>query len=153
MKTSLVVFLALLPISVNAVAQQYSVISVKRSVSDIDPNAGVKTTMRYIGTLGGSGSQGNSINPSGQVAGQAYTANDAALHAFLYANGKMLDLGTFGGSISQGRSINARGEVAGVAYTENNAAFRAFVYRDGSMHDLGTLGGSVSQANGINDSG
>ena len=109
--------------------------------------------MQDLGSLGGTNSYANGINASGQVVGVAYTAGDAADHAFLYSGGAMQDLGTLGGSNSSANGINASGQVVGYANTAGYAAQHAFLYSGGAMQDLGTLGGSNSSANGINASG
>ena len=44
-----------------------------------------------LGTLGGATSKGYGVNASGQVTGEAATA-EGEFHAFLYANGVMRDL-------------------------------------------------------------
>src|SRR5689334_4315033 len=51
-------------------------------------------------SLGGSFSEGFSINDLGQVTGESTTRT--AGRAFLYSNGQMRDLGTLGGSFSEG---------------------------------------------------
>src|SRR5437899_963006 len=94
------------------------------------------------GTLGGCCSAGLGINESGQATGWAYSANNAAAHAFLYSGGSMQDLGGLGGN-SQGNAINASGQVAGYSYLApppTYGAQHAFLYSGGSMRDLGTLG-------------
>lgn len=48
--------------------------------------------MKDIGTLGGSASQGNSINNKGQITGWAHIKDNAGRAAFLYSDGKMIDL-------------------------------------------------------------
>jgi probable HAF family extracellular repeat protein len=47
-----------------------------------------------LGTLGESNSYGEGINSGNQVTGSSDTPGDASSHAFLYSNGKMLDLNT-----------------------------------------------------------
>jgi uncharacterized repeat protein (TIGR01451 family) len=110
-------------------------------------------TITDLGTLGGSFSQGNGINASGQVTGFSYLTGDAAYHAFLYSAGTMADLGTFGGSYSEGRSINSSGQVTGYSYLADDNEYHAFLYSGGTTNDLGTLGGFATDGRGINDSG
>jgi probable HAF family extracellular repeat protein len=115
-----------------------------------------------LGTLGGTLSHGFGINASGQVAGNSYTIENAAIHPFLWTPtttagaATMVDLGTLGGDTSvfgvSGWGVNDSGHVAGWSYTNGNAEIHAFLY-DGVMHDLGTLGGRDSFGHGINASG
>jgi probable HAF family extracellular repeat protein len=110
--------------------------------------------MHDLGTLGGTGSQAFGINASGQVVGQAYTAGDAAYHAFLYDGTTMQDLGTLpGGTTSIAHGINDSGRVVGEATVVGAAIAHAFLYIGSAMLDLGTLGGNYSWAYGINNSG
>jgi probable HAF family extracellular repeat protein len=125
--------------------------------------------MSDLGTLGGSASYAYAINnaSSPQIAGAAYTAGDAALHAFLSTNGVKTDLGTLG-SPSAGYGINSAAYgvndqvqvvVVGGADTSTgipgfNGPTHAFSWSAaGGMTDLGTLGGSTSAAYGINNAG
>ena len=109
-----------------------------------------------LGTLGGTYSGAYGINASGQVVGFAYTAGNAAAHAFRYSGGAMSDLGTLGGTYSYARGINASGQVVGQADTAGNAAQHAFLYSGSTMTDLNSLVGSgwtITDASGINDLG
>jgi probable HAF family extracellular repeat protein len=48
-----------------------------------------------LGTLGGAEGHAHAVNEHGQVVGYAYTAGNAALHAFSWTpNDGMIDLGT-----------------------------------------------------------
>jgi probable HAF family extracellular repeat protein len=49
-------------------------------------------TIRDLGRLGQGGSQGNAIDSGGRVVGATYTSSNTAVHAFLYADGSMVDL-------------------------------------------------------------
>jgi probable HAF family extracellular repeat protein len=112
------------------------------------PN-GPTGTMRDIGTLGGTQSQGVAINASGQVTGDSLTAGDQALHAFLY-DGTMHDLGAVGDRSSNGIGINNVGHVVGVA--SDGATYRAFL-NDGARHYLVSDEDGPSSVAGINASG
>ena len=117
--------------------------------------------MHSLGTLGGLWSEGYAINDLGQVTGTAYTENDSATHAFLWAGGRMKDLGVlfkFPGATSWGMGINLHGNVVGFSDCLCQVRYHAFVYRNGRMLDLNNLippgsGWALTQANGINDAG
>lgn len=114
-------------------------------------------TMTEINPLGGTyGGTAYDINNAGQVAGGAYTAGNAANHAYVYntSNSTATDIGAqiAGSGTSEARSINDAWQVAGWYYT-NTFAQRAFLYNGSGVTDLGTLGGGNAYATGINDSG
>lgn len=79
------------------------------------------TTVVNIGTLGGSESYAYGINDSAQVVGMSeYTggSNSTLDHAFLYANGAMIDLNTLisptsGWTLVSATAINDNGQIAG----------------------------------------
>jgi probable HAF family extracellular repeat protein len=127
------------------------------SAQQPDPST-VRYDVIYLGSLGGTSPSGPetgeafAINERGELAGYSISACDNTIHAFLYSNGRMIDLGTLGGSISAATAINESGQVVGWSYNSNNES-RAFLYSDGRMTHLGTLGGAYSTAKGINDTG
>ena len=105
-----------------------------------------------LGTIKGfEKSCAHGINSRGQVVGASYNGIWATGHAFLYSDGKMIDLGTLGGESSQAVGINDNGQVVGWSET-TGAARHAFLYSEGRLKDLGTLGGS-SWATAINSAG
>ncbi len=103
-------------------------------------------TMKDLGTLGPSGSPGESvaygINASGQVVGEADLEDFGGTHAFLWENGQMRDLGTLAGSYSVAYDINDNGQVVG------ESASRGFLWQSGAMTELVGITPSA-----INDSG
>jgi probable HAF family extracellular repeat protein len=88
-------------------------------------------TMVDLGTLGGSMSDANGINNSGQVVGQSFTSN-FSYHAFLYTDGIMFDLNTLltsqdefmlGGAIA----INDAGQIIAYGSDFTTANYGAFL--------------------------
>jgi probable HAF family extracellular repeat protein len=101
-----------------------------------------------LGTLGGPASQAHGLNAKGWVVGEAITAGGQD-HAFLYRDGKMVDLGVTS-AISTARSVNDRGQVAGSYYAKN---YQAFLSSDSKVADLGTLGSAYSVTFAVNAAG
>jgi probable HAF family extracellular repeat protein len=96
-------------------------------------------TITDLGTLGGTTSMANAINSSGQIAGTATTAGDAASHAVRYVSGSLQDLGTLGGTSSFGNAINSLGFVAGSSQLSGSDVFLESFYWSptSGIHDLG----------------
>jgi probable HAF family extracellular repeat protein len=113
-------------------------------------NVAATYSVKSLSTFGGKSSIAYAVNSSGQIVGSAQS-KDNRRHAFLYENGKMLDLGTLGGNYGEAVAINSSSQIVG--YSDTGSGFHAFLYDHGKMHDLGTLGGQTSHAMGINGSG
>ena len=94
-----------------------------------------------LGTLAGQGglySLASGINDAGQTTGPSETAAGGSVHAFLYTDGRMIDLGTLGGANSYGLGVNDQSNVTGYSDTAAGGQ-HAFLYRDGQMIDLAPL--------------
>jgi probable HAF family extracellular repeat protein len=104
--------------------------------------------------LGGTWSQAEGINDSGQVVGYYSTgaASARVFEAFLYNGTKKRDLGDLGGESAIAMAINNSGQVVGYSSLADNST-HAFSSDGTHMSDLGTLGGSSSVAYSINDKG
>lgn len=123
-------------------------------------------SLTILDTLGGCCSDGHGINDAGSVAGNAFTSNNAALHAALWRRGVIVDLGTLGGlnsNTAEEQVVNDRDMVAGFSDTPTpdpngedfcffgtNQVCRPFVWDKGVLTPLPTFGGTNAQANGIN---
>jgi probable HAF family extracellular repeat protein len=82
-----------------------------------------KGKMIALGTLGGTTSVAWSVNNSGEVVGAAMLPNDPLDHAFLYDNGKMIDLNSLispslGIILDSATGINGQGWIAATATIE-----------------------------------
>src|SRR5262249_54752563 len=111
------------------------------------------------GTLGGkfTSSTAVAINEHGEVIGDVSSSAAGKAHAFLWRQGRMVDLGTLGGKFtsSDAVAINGSGQVIGNAYAgyPGLGPSRAFLWSNGRLRDLGDLGGGSSEATGINAGG
>lgn len=128
-------------------------------------------TVTNLASLGGTSSQGSSINTFGMIAGFSKTANDANTHAAIWWFGTKKDLGTLGGANSAvlWPVKNDLGVVSGIAQTDrpnplneswscsafisyDGNACVGFVWAFGKMQALPPLpGGYNSFATGTND--
>ena len=107
-----------------------------------DDGDGNNALMTPLGTLPGTGGESfgtnswaRDINDAGLIVGEADTG-DYVTHAFLYANGAMLDLGTLGGAASSACAINENGQIVGWALNAAGAP-RAFVIIPADADDDG----------------
>lgn len=93
------------------------------------------------------------INRHGVVVGASPRAGDLRPHAFIYADGVMVDIDQRpGNTYSVGLAINDAGHATGYASFEGVTNWNAMLYRDGILHDLGTLEGyDLGSGNSINN--
>jgi probable HAF family extracellular repeat protein len=131
-------------------------------------------TVYNLGTLGGTVSSGNAINPLGWVLGNSNLAGDQVTRAAVWIDGMQFDLGTLGGanSVIDWPVHNNRGVISGFAETAEvdklgeawscSAFFPqpptlhvclGFRYFAGTMTALPTLGGPNGYAAGANERG
>ena len=90
-----------------------------------------------LGTFGGSYGEAVNVNARGDVVGYATDAIGMS-HAFLWKNGRLLDL--VPGQSSQGNGINDAGQVTG-HYTTSDRQSLGFVWSNGTLRTLPTLSG------------
>lgn len=97
-----------------------------------------------LGTLGGFCSEATCINDLGQIVGWSETPTPGERHAFLWANGVMIDLGP-----GEARGINNLGQVVG------RSDEGACLWQNGTRVNLNNLicPESLERAEAINDSG
>ncbi|MBS1724531.1 MAG: hypothetical protein JSS66_16435 [Armatimonadetes bacterium] len=112
------------------------------------------SSLKDLGTLGGSFSVALGISPNGSfIVGQSALANGKA-HAFLYtvSTGVMKDLGTLGGQSSSANSVNDSGVVVG---SSNNVLGNrvAAIWQNNTVYPTQNLGGANSEAYFINNDG
>jgi probable HAF family extracellular repeat protein len=129
----------------------------------------------HLPSIGGTRSQGNSVNNRGWVAGFSRLAGEQSRRAALWQDGLITDLGTLGGPNS---SVawpvkNNRGIIVGISQTAepeplgerwscsaffsipNDVGYKClgFVWERGVMRALPTLGGNNGFAAGVNSRG
>lgn len=93
----------------------------------------------------------NALNERGHVAGTSIGASGS--RAFLWRDGRMVDLGTLGGGSSQAAAVNNQDQVVGMSETADGVT-HAFLWEEGVMTDIGALAGpGTSRATDINDRG
>ena len=91
------------------------------------------------------------MNDKGQIVGQSVT-NKGYTHAFLWENGKMIDLGTLGGKTSRAMGINNKGQVVG-GTEDTKGSYRPFIWD--KVQGMRELGKGLDEGNAIsiNDKG
>jgi probable HAF family extracellular repeat protein len=100
-----------------------------------------------IGTLGGTYSEGTSINNRGEIAGISTVANGAT-HLFLYTQGHMHDLGTAAGQTFASAALNDRGEI--LASTAGSGGVGAsYLYRNNTFFKLPFPGSGINNSTEI----
>jgi probable HAF family extracellular repeat protein len=125
--------------------------------------------VKDLGALGGTFSLGVGINNEGLVGGDASLRHNAALHAFLWQQGKghKIDLGTLGGPNSEiNGKPNEQGVATGLSETSNpdplgedfcffgsGLICLPFVWQNDAITALPTLGGNNGIANYVNNLG
>jgi probable HAF family extracellular repeat protein len=106
-----------------------------------------------LDSLGGTSSEANGINASGQVAGSSFTTGNSHYDAVRWTGIAATNLGNLGGKDAYGLGINASGQVAGYSYLPGSSVLHAVRWTETIATDLGTLGGTHSNGFGINTSG
>jgi probable HAF family extracellular repeat protein len=113
----------------------------------------VNGVIEDLGTLGGPTSSAEDINERGQITGTSDTAS-GGIHAFLWDNGRMIDLGAVvPDGVTLGSGLNNAGLVVGAGVVENGE-FHALLFAGRAIVDLGALpGDTFSAAFAINERG
>ena len=132
---------------VNAVKRHVNACFVLVALSTMSADA----DLINLGTFGGTMSQAEDINESGQVVGTAYNAAGDP-RPFLYENGVLTDLGTLGGPRGFGEAINNHGTAVGQS-NHSSAIFdsRVSVFAGGGVSTFGP--GEQTRGYAINDNG
>jgi probable HAF family extracellular repeat protein len=105
----------------------------------------------HSSTLFPQGTKAYGINDSGVVVGQGLL-DSSSFHAFVYANGVMVDIGPPGSFQASAVAINDAGQVLGNYYTAPGNA-GPFIYANGKFTYLGQPSGTSVNAAGINSVG
>jgi probable HAF family extracellular repeat protein len=107
-----------------------------------------------LGSLGGT-TLATAINDSGIIVGYSYVPS-GVYHAFVYADGKMIDAGTLPGmDRSQLAAVNSAGVAVG--FSSNGGEPTPVIYAGGRLADLSALvdttAYTLGSASGIDDEG
>ncbi len=102
--------------------------------------------LKDLGTLEGYSlySEANWINDASEIVGESDAMSEAGVfssHAFLWKNGRMVDIGTVAGdACGVAVSINSRSQIVGFGSADCNQEDHAFLWENGGPTvDLGTL--------------
>ena len=105
-----------------------------------------------LGTLGGNDGTAHGINDRGDIVGNDTVAGGNQAHAFLFRDGRLIDLGVLPGGAGGGAfEINETGVIVG--RSSSSAAPHSFRWEDSRVSDIGKLGGIGSYATAINNKG
>jgi probable HAF family extracellular repeat protein len=110
-----------------------------------------KLTDIHSASLFPAGTKAFGINTSGVVVGQGYLTS-SSFHAFVYADGQMVDIGPPRSVQASAIAINDAGQVLGNYYTAPGNA-GPFIYANGKFTLLGQPVGTSATAVGINSVG
>jgi probable HAF family extracellular repeat protein len=153
--------------------------------SEVDPLLGVNEIraviweegeIKDLGTFGGTLSLAAGINNKGHVIGGALnnvpdpfsifdfqitgSSNGTQTRAFVWRDGRKVDLGTLGGPDAFAIWINEPGQIAGSSYTNDipNSStgfptYEPFLWENGQIQGLGSLGGVDGFPTGLNNRG
>jgi len=115
------------------------------SDQELPPSRSPSFQVEDLGTLPGDNySVAYNVNNLGEVVGVSGNDRDPAyghgVRAFLYREGRMIDLGTLGGVGSQAFNLNDNGQIVGRTYQADGRAI-PFLYSNGQMTNLEALTG------------
>jgi probable HAF family extracellular repeat protein len=98
-----------------------------------------------------SGTEAEGINDSGVVVGQGWL-NSSSFHAFVYAEGKMVDIGPPGSYQASAIAINDNGQILGNAYFTSGGG-GVFIYANAKFTYLTTPTGATASGIALNSLG
>jgi probable HAF family extracellular repeat protein len=132
-----------------AINDRSQVLGISFTNDIVNPVTGVPTLDSFLwsrgkkldlGTLGGTFTNGLTINNGGQIVGSSNLPGDIISHPFVWDRGVLTDLGTLGGDNGVALWNNNAGDVVGVADVAGTEIHRGFLWKHGLMQDLGTFG-------------